>query len=95
MRVGSAVSWDGRTLKIVNIGDKTVSFVGQDRSLVEGFEALVKEGRITPSGGDRHKSEVRCVLREASGDNLEAANERVALVRRRLAGNLPRNDASQ
>jgi putative transposase len=97
MRVGSAVSWDGRTLKIVNIGDKTVSLVGQDRSLVEvpidGFEALVREGRITSSGGDRPKSEVRYLLREASEDTLKAANERVALVRRRLAGNLPPNES--
>jgi putative transposase len=94
LRVGSAVSWDGRTLKIVNIGDAAVGLVGQDRSLVEvpidGFEALIKEGRVTPKGGPEPASAVLRLLREASEDTLKAANERVALVRRRLAGNLPR-----
>lgn len=97
MRVGSAVSWDGRTLKIVNMGDAAIGLVGQDRSLVEvpidRFEALIKEGRITSNGGPGHDSEVVCLLREASEDTLKAANERVALVRRKLAGNLARYDS--
>jgi putative transposase len=97
LKVGSAVSWDGRTLKIVNMGDAAVGLVGQDWSLVEvpidGFEALIKEGRVTSNGGLGHDSEVVCLLREASADTLTAANERVALVLRRLAGSLPRNES--
>jgi hypothetical protein len=72
MRVGSAVSWDSRTLKIVNMADAAISLVGQDRSLVEvpidGFETLIQEGRITWNGRPGHDSEVVCLQREASED---------------------------
>ena len=92
LRVGMAVSWDSQTWRIVNVGDGAVGLLGQDRSVVEvpieGFEALVTQGRITASGGSEPNSEAKCLLAGASEAALNVANNRVVLVRSKLAGDL-------
>ena len=49
--------WDDRAWKVVNVGNKMVSLLGESGTLVEvpqaAVESLVRGGRIVQSVGDR------------------------------------------
>ena len=93
LRVGRALNWDGRTWKIVNIGEKVVGLLGDDQALTElpldTIERLVKAGRITEVNAapiSDFRAGIWDRLSQANEADLRAANERVAAVVRFLQG---------
>jgi putative transposase len=95
-RVGSSFSWDGKTWKIVNVGERHISALSDGGPLVElpirAFETLVKAGKVTvlptTQGGERD-SRLTEYLSRASEDDLKIANYRCELVSKYLRGELP------
>jgi hypothetical protein len=89
--VGSSVTWDSRVWKIVNLGERRVSLLGEDGPLteipLETFEGLIREDRIS-AAGQLCSSESRAFqfLVAASEDDLKVANRRYDIVQRHLNG---------
>lgn len=94
--VGSSVTWDSRVWKIVNLGERRVSLLGEDGAFteipLETFEDLIREDRIA-AAGKVGSSESRAFqfFAMASEDDLKVANRRYEIVQRhsngeRLAG---------
>jgi len=86
--VGSVLTWDSATWKVINIGQSMVSLLRDDRTLTEVptgvLEGLVKEGRVSwsqPVGFDDDNSPTLKNLAEASVNALRMANRRAELVR--------------
>src|SRR5260370_41655514 len=86
---GTSITCDGRTSTIVDCGDKTVTLRGEDCAVpeipLETFEAFVEDGRVAPMepaffAGARTSN----LLASASEGDLREANQRFAIVRRRL-----------
>ena len=93
LRVGRTLEWDGRTWKIVNIGEKVVGLLGDDQALTElpldTIERLIKAGRITELNAapiSDFRARVWDRLSQANEADLREANDRVAAVLRFLHG---------
>ncbi len=92
---GSIVTWDSRSWKILNLGQSTVSLLGEDQNISElpllGFEALVKTGRILGArlnGPTVANPETLDRISNASEAELRRANDRYKRVCRFLQGNV-------
>ena len=89
--VGSSVTWDSRVWKIVNLGERRVSLLGEDGALteipLETLEGLIREDRIS-AAGQIGSSESRTFqfFVAASEDDLRVANRRYDIVQRHLNG---------
>jgi len=92
IRSGHTITWDGRTWTVVNLGEKTISLLGEDEAFTElpaaVFEQMAKEGRIQ---GVITRREPECrpeiaVLAAASERDLSAANLRLNAVLSQLRG---------
>lgn len=88
---GVAINWDGKLWRIVNAGDRVVTFAGSDGSFTElpneTFERLRSIGCLTSSSGMAGiPSSPATRLGEASNHELGEANRRFALVQRKLNG---------
>jgi putative transposase len=95
---GSVVTWDSRSWRILNLGQMTVSLLGEDQSISElplaGFEALVKTGRILGArlnGPTVPNREALERISNASEAELRRANGRYNLVSQFLQGNAGEN----
>ena len=88
--VGSAISWNGRPWKVVNVSPDFVSLLGDDPTVLElprsSFEQLVKEHSITGVTGSE-KSELLQRILGANEDELRRANHRYQCVCQFLEGN--------
>jgi putative transposase len=88
-----------RSWKILNLGQTTVSLLGEDQSTSElplsGFEALVKNGRILgarSNGPSVPNGEALERISNASEAELRRANDRYKWVCRFLEGNVSENE---
>ncbi len=97
--VGSAVTWDSRVWKVINVGETTVSLLGDEQLFTElplpAFEALVKEGRITGLATwaeDTVNPEIVEKLSQASEEDLRLANYRFTLISPHLSRKLAASD---
>lgn len=91
LAVGSSVTWDTRLWKIVNLGERNVSLLGEEGTLTEipfaTFERLVREDRIaTAEPHVSSESKVLQFLATASEGDLKVANRRYELVQQELNG---------
>jgi putative transposase len=91
LAAGSSVTWDSRVWKIVNLGERVASLVGEDGAFTEipneTFEKLVRESRISSAEPNTtSESQAFQFLSTASEDDLKVANRRYALVQHRLNG---------
>jgi putative transposase len=93
LNVGSALQWDGRIWKIVNVGKEAVSLLGSDQVLTElplrAIETLAREGRITEVKADPDSelhASISDRLSKASEADLLEGNKRFASVSRFLRG---------
>jgi putative transposase len=89
--VGSSVTWDSRAWKIVNLGERRVSLLGEDGTFteipLETFDGLVREDRIAAAKRDDSSgSHALRFFPAASEDDLKVANRRYDLVQQRLKG---------
>lgn len=92
------ILWDGKQLKIVNIGETTTYLQGSADGIIklsnEMIESLVKQGDLqaaeTPHQ-DEASSAVYDAIRSANDRDTIAANKRLPLVRAYLQGNKPDN----
>ena len=96
---GCIVTWDSRPWKILNLGQTTVSLLGEDQSIselpLEGFEALVKTGRILgarSNGPTVPNCEVLELISNASEAELRRANDRYKWVCQSLQGNVSESE---
>jgi len=87
---GSAISWNGRPWKVVNVGPDFVSLLGDDPTVMElprsGFEQLMKEHSITGVAGSENSELLRRIL-GANEDELRRTNHRYQCVCQFLEGN--------
>ena len=95
-RVGTALTWDERIWKVVNVGSMRLSLLGEDGSVVElpqgAMESLIREGRMAPPRADSEGCrKLPEQLLHASEDDLRKANRRADIVRQRLSGEPPAN----
>jgi len=91
LAAGSSFVWDARVWKIVNLGERRVSLLGEDGAFteipLETFEGLIREGRIAAAGRtDSSDSRVFQIFKAASEDDLMVANRRYEIVQRHLNG---------
>jgi transposase InsO family protein len=91
---GATLMWDDRIWKVINVGNRLVSLLGENGTLVEvpqaAVESLVREGRMAQPVAERqghHKLPDQ--LLRASEDDLKVANQRADIVRRHLSGASP------
>ncbi|PTL35292.1 integrase [Candidatus Methylomirabilis limnetica] len=99
LRVGGALVWDGRVRKIVNVGQTTISLLGDDSHVVDlseaQLEALVRDGRISPvpeASDARPHEEVLQRLQAADDRTLAVANRRDRILRGQVGGDPPPNE---
>ena len=94
---GTCIMLDGRLSYIVDYSEKTISLRGADSVAaelpLETFEALVKDGRVTPVDLRFPGMKAFSALAEASEDDLKVANRRFEIVQRHLNGE-PRPDGA-
>jgi transposase InsO family protein len=86
---GASIVWDGRGWSVVNLGERTVSLLGEDRAFteipLEIFENLVKDGRIVGAEPNCTMESATCGLLSTAGEEaLRVANHRFDIVRRHL-----------
>ena len=91
LAAGSSFTWDARAWRIVNLGERRVSLLGEDGAFtevpLETFEGLVREGRIAAADrGGSSDPRVFQIFAEASEDDLKVANRRYEIVQRHLNG---------
>ncbi len=91
--VGNSIIWDGRPWRIVNVGERMVYLVGEDRTFTEmplaGMEALVRNGQITAlDSATPSESATARLLATASDADLRVATQRFQLVHQFLKGTL-------
>ncbi len=93
--VGGEISWDGKSWRLVNVGETTVSLLNQGGVLIEvpssAFEARVRAGTISglisrPDG--TIDPVILAVLSKADDRDLKVANLRCRIVRNHLGGGL-------
>lgn len=91
---GSAIRWNGRPWKVVNVSTDKVSLLGDDLPILElprpAFEQLIKEHSITSASGAQlcsAKTELLQHILKASEAELRQANRRYDCVCRFLEGN--------
>ncbi len=93
--IGTALNWDGKAWTIVNVGQKVISLLGEEQSLVDlpcaGFEVLVRKGRIAvvadPAASNIDSHAIRLIT-AANEEDLKIANQRYEAVCRYLNGAL-------
>ncbi len=88
---GDSISWDGKSWRIVNAGVNVVSLIGADGSLTElpneTFDRLRVAGRlISAVGGAASASGAATILSHSSVTDLNEANRRFDLVKRKMNG---------
>ena len=87
---GSAISWNGRPWKVVNVSPDFVSLLGDDPTVLElprsSFEQLMKERSITGIAGSENSGLLQRIL-GANEDELRRANHRYQCVCQFLEGN--------
>jgi transposase InsO family protein len=99
LAAGSSVTWDSRVWKIVNMGERRVSLLGEDGAFteipLETIEGLVREDRIAAVERNVSSAEPQALrfLSAASEDDLKVANRRYELIQRRLHGERPGGEA--
>ena len=91
LAAGSSVTWDSRVWKIVNLGERVASLLGEDGAFTEipneTFEKLVRECRVSSAEANTTtESQAFQFLSTASEDDLKVANRRYELVQQRLNG---------
>ena len=96
LHAGAAVTWDGRSWQVANIGSTTIALLGDDGRLLElsesTVECLIKKGRLTQSPDDREVNlcqRISDAVLHASEQDLRIANRRANVVRQRLCGENP------
>jgi len=79
---------DGRLLSIADFGEKTIHLRGADSATTtvpfDTFEALVKDGRVTPPSVQVPEVKTSSALAAASENDLRVANQRFEIVQRHL-----------
>jgi hypothetical protein len=87
---GSAITWNGRPWKIVNVSPDKVSLLKDDLTVLElprpAFEQLVRERSIVGSSAMQTNSEPLQRILKANEDELRRANQRYECVCRYLRG---------
>jgi len=89
---GAAVSWDGRTWTIVNVGEKNVGLIGEGSAFAElpvnVFETLAREGKMIglESEPTESRNKVKELLGRAGPADLKEANRRHEIIRPLLKG---------
>ena len=98
IRAGRSIAWDGQIWTVLNLGDKRISLLGEDKAFAElpvsVFEQLAKEGKIQGLSAKQElerRAEI-ATLAAASEDDLRIANRRFAAVLDHLRGEPPPND---
>jgi putative transposase len=93
LTAGARLSWDGKQQTIINLGDSTVSLMGEDGAFVDLpitlFEELVRQGKLTgvqAQIGVKHNAEAGRLLSEASPHALAEANRRYEVIWAQLHG---------
>ena len=96
---GSSVMWDGRILKIVNVGRTCISFLDETNQLMElsqeHFETQLRTGRITALQQAKTtelasmRAQAAKLIAAAGQAELETANYRYHAIESYLRGNVP------
>jgi putative transposase len=85
---GTPIIWDGRISKIVNVGEKMVSLLGEDHRFaeipLETFEGLARNGDIVARQPETTVELPSSGLLSANEGALQVANSRFDIVRRHL-----------
>jgi putative transposase len=87
---GTAITWNGRPWKVVNVSPDLVSLLGDDHTVLElprsAFEQLIRERSVTAVPGTGNSELLQRIL-NANEDGLRRANHRYDCVCRFLGGN--------
>lgn len=96
---GSAFQWDGKGWIVVNVGERMVGLVGEDKTFAEipipAFEKLVTEGRVTGIAAEPSSTlhpEAMRRIEQADRNDYKEANRKAEIVRAFMSGEtLPSN----
>jgi hypothetical protein len=96
---GSAFQWDGKGWIVINVGERMVGLIGEDKIFAEipipAFEKLVMEGRITGITAESYSTlhpEAMRLMGQADMDDYKEANRKAEIVRAFMSGEpLPSN----
>ena len=99
LRCGKHVTWDGRIWEIVNLGERSVSLLSEDRTVIDlpivAFAALARENRLEVDADERGFTIDEAIgeqLSRASPADLRAATYRSGVIGQYLeTGDLPPN----
>lgn len=90
---GSVIQWDGKGWIVVNVGERMIGLVGEDKTLAEipisAFEKLIGEGRIVGVAGGPSSNfhpEAKRRIEQADKDDYKEANRKVEVVRAFISG---------
>lgn len=94
---GGQVTWDGKSLRIVNVGNHNVSLLAANETIVEfpeaEFNALLSEGRLRVHSDDRgaiEHPEVAKFLATANPSAIKIANLLATQIQAYLSGEIER-----
>lgn len=86
---GVCIMLDGKLSSMAEFDEQTISFRGADFAAgtlsLDTFEALMKDGRVTPTGARVTGVKTSGALAAASEGDLKVANERFEMVQRHLS----------
>lgn len=96
LRSGTALLWDDKQWKILNVGTNLVALLGQDCTVIEvpvtAMEKLIRQRRVNvpevSQASTRQGENSTRMLAAATSEDLETASIRVRLVRSHLDGSL-------
>lgn len=96
LRSGTALLWDDKQWKILNVGTNLVALLGQDCTVIEvpvtAMEKLIRQRRVNvpeaSQASTRQGENSTRILAAATSEDLESASIRVSLVRSHLDGSL-------
>src|SRR5690606_6175612 len=93
VEVGNSIQWDSKKWTFINVGESEYSLLNEENKLINVpaniFSALIKDGKITgiqyEYKQDQDFSEID-ILKEASKEQLQAANRRFFYVMEYIQG---------
>jgi hypothetical protein len=90
---GSVVQWDGKGWVIVNIGERMIGLIDEDKTFADipipAFEKLIMEGRVTGVTTEPASTlhpEAKRLIGQAKKDDYKEANLKAELVRAFMSG---------
>lgn len=90
---GNVVQWDGKGWVVVNVGEKMIGLIGEDKTFadipIHAFEKLIIEGRVTGVAAEPAPTlhpEAKRRIDQADRDDYKEANRKADIVRAFMSG---------